>query len=267
MRDLLNSLRKVTDIQVARIILRMKHKRNLIILLSLILFLGAVAFSLVFGEKILAYIRTWTEGRNKAVLDYIRSPEKHRDWELEALSGCGDAPFVFPTQGFIGYLYNDSFSLLKLHTGLDIFGGKKVGQTLVYAPYDGYLTREVGWKSSLIIRVEQDPMDPSRQIWIYMTHLADAEGNSLIEPSFPAGTKERPVKQGDLLGYQGNYSGYPGSPTGIHLHISIVKDDGNGNYLNELDINNTTDPSPYFGMPLNADSAPEGSPTCKPGVN
>jgi hypothetical protein len=35
-----------------------------------------------------------------------------------------------------------------------------------------------------------------------------------------------------------------------------------GNYLNELDIKNTIDPSPYFGMMLNADSAPKGTPAC-----
>jgi len=78
------------------------------------------------------------------------------------------------------------------------------------------------------------------------------------------GTEDFPVKQGQLLGYQGNYSGYPGSPTGIHLHISIVKDDGEGDYLNELHIENTLDPSPYFGMPLNAVTAPKASPACDP---
>ncbi len=181
---------------------------------------------------------------------------------MEALTHCGDAPFVLPTHGFIGYLYKDSFTPLKLHTGLDIFGGTAVGETPIYAPYDGFLTRESDWKSSLILRVPEDPLNPGEQIWVYMTHLADVQGNSLIEATFPPGTHEVAVKQGDLLGYQGNYSGYPGSPTGIHLHISIVKDDGKGKYLNELQIENTLDPSPYFGMQLNADIAAKSSPTC-----
>lgn len=247
---------------VGFIIVRMKNKQKLIFLLSSIGILSAAILGIVFWKKCQAYIRTWVEGRNKAVVEYIRNRESHRDWELEALSSCGDAPFLFPTKGFVGYLYNDSFTPLKLHTGLDIFGGQPVGYTEVYAPYDGYLTREENWKSSLIIRVPQDPFDSSRQIWVYMTHLADPLGNSLILSAFPAGTKEKLVKQGDLLGYQGNYSGYPDSPTGIHLHISIVKDDGMGKYKNELDIRNTIDPSPYFGMMLNADSAPKGAPVC-----
>ena len=59
------------------------------------------------------------------------------------------------------------------------------------------------------------------------------------------------MEAGTLLGYMGNFSGTPGNPTGVHLHISIVKDDGNGNYLNELEIKNTLDPSPYLGMNVN----------------
>jgi hypothetical protein len=38
----------------------------------------------------------------------------------------------------------------------------------------------------------------------------------------------------------------------VHLHFSIVKDDGNDGYLNELEIGNTLDPSPYLGLSLNA---------------
>jgi len=64
------------------------------------------------------------------------------------------------------------------------------------------------------------------------------------------------VKAGTLLGYQGNFSGTPGSPVGVHLHFSIVRDDGFGNYLNELEIGNTLDPSPYLALPLNAAAEP-----------
>lgn len=242
--------------------MKAKNKKTLLIVLTVII-LSTLTLGLVFGNRIIAYFRTWVSGRNKAVMDFIRYPEEHGDWELEALSRCGDAPFVLPTNGFIGYLYNDSFTPLKLHTGLDIFGGKQVGQTPIYAPYDGFLTRENDWKSSLILRIPEDPFNSNQQIWVYMTHLADVQGNSLIEASFPPGTSELAVRQGELLGYQGNFSGYPGSPTGIHLHISIVKDDGHGKYLNELEIQNTLDPSPYFGMPLNAANAPESSPVCE----
>jgi hypothetical protein len=52
---------------------------------------------------------------------------------------------------------------------------------------------------------------------------------------------------------------------GVHLHFSIVRDDGAGKYLNELDILNTLDPSPYFGFELNAKSLKSSEiPGCVP---
>ena len=65
-----------------------------------------------------------------------------------------------------------------------------------------------------------------------------------------------------MLGYQGNYSGDPNNPTGIHLHFSIVRDDGSGSFQNELDIRNTFDPSPYLGLALNANTAEGEVPLC-----
>ena len=93
--------------------------------------------------------------------------------------------------------------------------------------------------------------------------MADRQGNSFISPEFPAGTKELYVEASTLLGYQGNYSGDPNNPVGVHLHISVVEDDGFGNFKNELDINNTYDPSPYFGLLLNANENPDTIPVCQ----
>ncbi len=213
----------------------------------LVLLLG-----LVVG--LIVYLRPWRlfSPRTRWVLEWLRHPEAHPEWRSRALSHCNpSAPFLFPTDGFIGYLWDDSFRLGHRHQGIDIFGGELPGKTPVYAAYDGYLTRLSSWKSSLILRLPQDPLLPGRQIWLYYTHLADRDGNSFIQPDFPPGTRERFVRAGTLLGYQGNYSGDPLNPVGVHLHFSIVLDDGNGNFRNELDIRNTLDPSPYFGLLLN----------------
>ena len=104
---------------------------------------------------------------------------------------------------------------------------------------------------------------PSRQIWVYYTHMADRDGNSFISAEFPPGTSEQYVEAGELLGYQGNYSGNPANPVGVHLHLSIVKSDASGNFKNELDIENTYDPSPWFGLELNARANPGGIPLCR----
>ncbi|MBE3111708.1 MAG: hypothetical protein IMZ46_14580 [Acidobacteria bacterium] len=70
---------------------------------------------------------------------------------------------------------------------------------------------------------------------------------------------------GTLLGHQGNYSADPDNPTGMHLHFSIVEDDGQGNFRSELQIENTLDPSPYLGLEVNASRAGDGPPVCPVG--
>ena len=195
-------------------------------------------------------------------MEWIRYPEKHPEWAIQAGSRCENAPFSMPTQGYIGFLWDDSFRPGHHHTGLDIFGGKDAGITPIYVAYDGYLTRQSDWKSTVIIRIPQDPLQPERQIWTYYTHMADKQGSDFISEDFPPGTHEVFVKAGTLLGYQGNFSGSPGNPTGVHLHFSIVKDDGNGNFLNETILENTLDPSPYFNIVLNAKQSPPAIPLC-----
>jgi len=201
--------------------------------------------------------------RDRLVAEWFRNSQKHPDWAITPNSRCGDAPFSFPTQGFIGYIWDDSFRPGHRHQGLDIFSRLEPGEAPVYAAYAGYLTRLADWKSSVIVRIPEDPLFPGRQIWTYYTHMADPSGDiSYISAEFPPGTKEKYVEAGTLLGYQGNYSGVADTPVGVHLHFSIVKDNGNGLYLNELDINNTLDPSEYFGLPLNANSNTNTIPVC-----
>lgn len=183
--------------------------------------------------------------------EWMRDPGSHPDWKVAAGSRCGAAPFVFPTDGFAGFLWGDPMGRLHTHQGIDIFAGTDVGITPVVAAYPGYLTRLSDWKSSVIVRVPSDPLHPGQQIWLYYTHMADPEGNSFISSEFPAGTSEKSIEAGALLGYQGDYSGDPNNPVGVHLHFSIVQDDGTGQFKNELEIKNTLDPSPYLGLPLN----------------
>lgn len=81
--------------------------------------------------------------------------------------------------------------------------------------------------------------------------MADRDGNDFIAASFPPGTQEKFVAQGTLLGYTGDYNGASSRDIWVHLHFSIVQDDGHGRYTNELEFANTLDPSPYLGLPLN----------------
>jgi hypothetical protein len=207
----------------------------------------------------------WVMGRsnsNEYIFRWLRQPEEHASLNSAALSRCPGAPFVLPSEGFIGLLWRDDaapYNPLRRHTGIDIFGAGEPGTVPVYAAYEGYLTRLDDWVSTVIIR-HDDPLQPGRTIWTYYTHLADTSGNSFIDEAFPQGTYSKPVDQGTLLGYQGDYN--PAFPVAMHLHMSIVTSNDDGSFKNEAIIDNTLDPSPYFGMTLNVDDNPPRPVTC-----
>jgi hypothetical protein len=128
--------------------------------------LGCLALSVLFVAALVSgyflYRKLTTDGtRSVKVLAWLRNPDAHQDWTVHAGKRCGDAPFIIPSDGFIGYLWDDSFRINHRHQGIDIFGGEEPGITPVYAAYAGYLTRLPDWKSSLIIRIPQDPLFPS----------------------------------------------------------------------------------------------------------
>lgn len=235
----------------------------LVALVFLALISGIVFFIQHYGYVLAQFIET-NPARTRRVLAWINEPDKHSEWAIQSGKQCKNAPFLIPSDGYIGYLWGDSFRPGHHHQGIDIFGGTDVNITPVIAAYSGYLTRREDWKSSLIIRIPDDPLQPGQQIWIYYTHMAGPDGDPYISELFPSGSREVYVEAGTLLGYQGNFSGTPGNPTGVHLHFSIVRDNGQGSFLNELEIENTLDPSSYLGLPLNAALNTDTIPLCQP---
>lgn len=234
----------------------MSARRLLFVFISAIVFLGIVVA-----------VNAWRDPRNQSFIQWWQADAAARA-ELITVQRepCPGAPFSLSADGYIGLLWGDPrgpYSTSQPHQGIDIFSAGEPGQTPVYAAYDGYITRESDWRSTLIQRVPDDPLQPGRQIWLYYTHMAPASGESdFIEDAFPPGTRELFVSQGTLLGYTGNYSGNPLRPTGTHLHFSIVRDTGNGRYRNELDVANTLDPTPYLGIDVNYESAGPGPRRC-----
>ncbi len=240
------------------------HPRYRLLKLAIFLIVTIIGGYLLYRTASYLYYRN--DSRNLPIIQWVTGNETARaDLITVRREACPGAPFTLPTDGFIGLLYADSrgpYSRFKPHQGIDIFSEGAGGETTVYAAYDGYVTRQSDWVSTLILRVPEDPLAPDEQIWLYHTHMADSAGNDFIEPAFPPGTTELFVEQGTLLGYTGDYNGNSARTVWVHLHFSIVMDDGNGRYLNELDFNNTKDPSPYFGMNMNYHDS-SGSVSCK----
>src|SRR5690348_4590239 len=117
----------------------------------LILILVVVGAGLGLGYIYFARPFAETAGHVSRLREYLNDPGAHADWQITAGTRCGDAPFVLPTTGYLGFGYGDSWSLGKRHQGFDIFGPTSLGATPVVAAYDGYLTRLADWKSTVII--------------------------------------------------------------------------------------------------------------------
>jgi murein DD-endopeptidase MepM/ murein hydrolase activator NlpD len=218
----------------------------------LILFLGAGVIVALVWLATAAFGIGGERGRH--FFQWARSDEEARAALVTVQrEPCPGAPFVLPSDGYVGLLYGDPngpYSPAAPHQGIDIFSNAVAGVIPVYAAADGYVTREDGWRSALIQRIPSDPLQPNRQIWLYYAHMADRAGNSFIEPAFPPGAREVFVERGTLLGYTGDYNGDSLRDIWVHLHFSIVRDDGSDRYTNELEFANTIDPTPYLGLPL-----------------
>ena len=214
-------------------------------------------FLLLLGAGLL--FRYWRPAATTQLLRlraWFADPAAHADWAVHGGERCRDALMLIPTDGYIGFGWDDSFRPGHRHSGLDIFSPHgAVNVTPVVAAYDGYLTRETDWKSTVILRHPDFPAVPTlgiaagEQIWSYYTHMASRDGRqSFVAATFPPGTREIFVKAGTLLGYQGNWSGSRWQFTGLHLHFSVVKSNQVGSYMNETVIENTYDPIAFLGL-------------------
>jgi murein DD-endopeptidase MepM/ murein hydrolase activator NlpD len=227
-----------------------------------VIILGSVAALLLAFAAILYSQFRDTAAQFVRLREYRQDPAAHSDWAMRVGEPCGDAPFLQPTDGYLAFSWGARYRGGRRHQGLDIFGPDGIGETAVVAVHDGYLTRLPHWLSAVIIRLPEDPLNPGRSIWTYYAHMADEAGESFIVDDFPPGTEEKFVAAGTLLGFQGNYSGDLTRPTGLHLHFSIVEDDDEGSFKNELEFGNTIDPSPYLGFEVSADDLRDGIARC-----
>jgi len=140
--------------------------------------------------------------------------------------GCPGAPFVFPVNGYLGWLYRDPASTDKnsagqriVHAGIDIFASDGNGAP-VFALADGVVTSTRSTNFHIWY--------PGPSVDSYMTHVS----HSL--------NVNDPVKKGQIIGYQ----------QGDHIHVSVGAFRG----YSDLEIDQVQDPSPFFGAQLNYDS-------------
>ena len=83
--------------------------------------------------------------------------------------------------------------------------------------------------------------------------MADANGaESYVLEDFPPGIENIPVKSGQVLGYQGSWSGLPLRPKWVHASFAVVDALGQNTFPEEITAQITLDPVSYLGLNIEA---------------
>jgi len=113
----------------------------------------SIPFVMLATAGIYLYFNYGRNARTVEVFQWFSDPTSRPELMMTIGTQCNNAPFIFPTNGLIGFIWDDSFRPGHRHSGIDIFAGTEVGVTPIVAAYPGYLTRQADWISTVIIRV------------------------------------------------------------------------------------------------------------------
>ena len=210
------------------------------------------------------YQERWTSEMLSAIVeDYVpidfladtivyrpRDAETARPVELDA---CADAPWRLATRSELGMWW------FSRHL---FFMGEGYENTVpVYAVADGLLTRRLDWRDAVAIQ-HDDPLRAGEKVWTFYGGMASGRSDeSFVAPGFPPGSEGVPVKRGQLLGYQGQYSARLGTPFWVHLRFAVLPPAADGSFPADLvglvaeeerapdrtEDARPLDPSPYLG--------------------
>jgi murein DD-endopeptidase MepM/ murein hydrolase activator NlpD len=192
-------------------------------------------------EQIVSGFTLLSAGPQKQLFLLSNVPVPPEDGEIPNSITAPSATFVWPSTGYIGYIYGRSG-----HNAIDIWtntsGTGNVGSkgNPVYAVADGTIYTIFGDSDGLpmVVGVQH----ASLGLWTWYWHMADEYNYvSYITPGLYIG---QAVSPDTLLGYQGNRRWEGMYDVIVHLHFGVSNVARSENQYG-------IDPSPYFGLPLN----------------
>jgi hypothetical protein len=199
------------------------------------------------------YKERWTPEMLSAIHSAYTPVEEYADTRVyvpkqatvvEAVAQCPGAPWRLPTQADLGLQWE------KEGLKLDLYGKMPEGADPVYAVADGLLSHPKDTPGMLMIQ-HDDPLNPGRKVWSVYWNLLKANGvDELISPDFSPGRSAIPVLQGQLLGYQGSYSGRPGFPGWSYVGFGVVDSGADGSYPSQVGLKDWLDPRNYLGVDI-----------------
>jgi 4-amino-4-deoxy-L-arabinose transferase-like glycosyltransferase len=158
------------------------------------------------------------------------------------LTACPQSAWRLPSDGTRGVQWNEG--------GLDFFGQGNEGAVPVYAVADGLLMRRTDWADGVAI-LHDDPLHPGSQVWALYAGMAAANGvDSYVVDDFGLGDTGIPVKAGQLLGYQGSWSGRPLWPEWVHVYFILIRAPEGGGQPRNVGLDDILDPAPYLNLGL-----------------
>jgi 4-amino-4-deoxy-L-arabinose transferase-like glycosyltransferase len=173
-----------------------------------------------------------------------------------SLPACPGALWRLPSDGSLGVQWREG--------GIDFLGQGNEGKVPVYAVAAGLLTRLTDWADAVAI-LHDDPFNPGAKLWSYYGDMAAANGTeSYVVQDFPSGVSGIPVQAGQLLGYQGTWSGKPFWSTWIHMHFNLIRAVKQEAFpSDELTFEDMLDPTPYLNLALQPQTENENSQSLK----
>ena len=182
----------------------------------------------------------------------VYRPKVVGEGEILQLDSCPEAAWRLPTKSDLGMWW--------ITHQLGFMGEGYENSVPVYAVADGLLLRRPDWNDAVAIQ-HDDPVRQGEKAWTYYGGMASGWGEqSFVIADFPPGSVDVPVKAGQLLGYQGMWSGEQDAPIWVHLHFAVVPALEDGSFpdaivsLNPEGEPDTAepqfafDPSPYLNV-------------------
>jgi hypothetical protein len=209
------------------------------------------------GERWTPEMRTAID-QSYVLTDIIAGNKVYRTFQRNTsneITSCAGAVWQSPSSANLGVKIQDD--------KLAFFGRGKEGELPVYATADGLLTR-IPLRPDAVAIQQEDPLHPGKSIWTLYEGMASADGSvSFIAEGFPVGSFNVPVKAGQLIGYQGTWSGIPQWSTWAHVSFSVFNVDAQAS----LPVTTTTaplEPTQYLGLLLDSSNPNLQVARCKP---
>ena len=158
------------------------------------------------------------------------------------IDACPGAVWRLPSDGSLGIQWTEN----RIH----FFGHGRENNIPVYAVADGSLTRLPEWVDAVAI-LHDDPLHPTKKVWSYYGDMVAPDGKeSYIVQDFPPGITNVTVKSGQLLGYQGSWSGTPFWPKWVHMSFAVLTASEQTNFPEKDLVDTILNPIPYLGLAL-----------------